>query len=444
MTSASPLNAVLGREERLVSGGDQDFFKVSLINAKKALERLRNEEEELLQTIKRLKEALAIHKVLPYDILCKIFTAVAEEYDGPLTVPLCYSGSTPPQLVLSNVCSEWRGIALSIAELWNHVCHEWLRKARSLPVTLEFDLHRQFRGQKIRERNAVDLAVDLVQKVMSLQDLRVSKLCLSLSEQQFLALDQLTPEVVSHLNALELEFLPSFELRENTKSLPHFAREYPGPPCVSFPWGRLRRLRCRFANVALGEAIQVLQHMPLLEELKTVFWMRFDTTDVPAKAVSLFHLRAINIQFYRLSSDYKFRFFECPNLKKLDIVDTNDDRITDASFDIISRQYNLRRLERFVFGSAYKTIHSSVPFLKLSTILKEAPMLRHCSVKHSILDEDAVVGIATGELGQFLEHLDVRILSDLEVVLNMLEGRLQAVKNSNQVSLLKMVGLWQD
>lgn len=68
-------------------------------------------------------------------------------------------------------------------------------------------------------------------------------------------------------------------------------------------------------------------------------------------------------------------------------------------------------------------------------------MLRYCSVKHSILDEDAVAGIATGELGQFLEHLDVRILSDFEVILNMLEGRLQAVKNSNQVSLLKRVGL---
>ena len=87
----------------------------------------------------------------------------------------------------------------------------------------------------------------------------------------------------------------------------------------------------------------------------------------------------------------------------------------------MKQQCNLHRLEDVDFSGC------NIP---VSTLLKDAPLLRHISLKSGKkIDDEAVEGISTGVLGRCLRKLDLRCYaSDIEKILTMLEARQKRVK----------------
>ncbi|KIL56037.1 hypothetical protein M378DRAFT_89973, partial [Amanita muscaria Koide BX008] len=70
-----------------------------------------------MNNISHLKETLAIHRILPREIIGFIFSILCAE-----KIPIPHKQEmTPPQITVSHVCSKWREIALATPTLWNDV-----------------------------------------------------------------------------------------------------------------------------------------------------------------------------------------------------------------------------------------------------------------------------------------------------------------------------------
>ncbi|KAF8321464.1 hypothetical protein F5887DRAFT_1030530 [Amanita rubescens] len=110
--------------------------------------------------------------------------------------------------------------------------------------------------------------------------------------------------------------------------------------------------------------------------------------------------------------------FTCPSLIKLELHVYGS--WAAGSFEIIKRQYNIQRLEELELDN--------FP-LSISSILRNAPMLRTLSVRgDAILDDPAIIGISSGTLGRFLTNLDFRRIDcDTNEVLRMVETRMKTV-----------------
>ncbi|KAJ7174900.1 hypothetical protein C8R46DRAFT_1347899 [Mycena filopes] len=82
--------------------------------------------------------ALAPHKVLPVDIISHIFTLCAP---GPVALSSVFYAKTHANLILCQICSSWRAIALENLGLWNNVkidfgYHKIDQAVKILPIWL--------------------------------------------------------------------------------------------------------------------------------------------------------------------------------------------------------------------------------------------------------------------------------------------------------------------
>ncbi|KAM6489594.1 hypothetical protein JOM56_014916 [Amanita muscaria] len=126
--------------------------------------------------------------------------------------------------------------------------------------------------------------------------------------------------------------------------------------------------------------------------------------------------------------DRVLRSFKCPNLTdfKLEISDW-----TLETYKIIENQYNLHQLLRFNT--------SSYPY-PISKLLFDAPMLQELILLHKVfLDERALQGVASGELGRCLTLLVFFGNFNEKKVLDMVASRQRHVKQAVEASRS-----WQD
>ena len=122
--------ANVGRTNRLHPQDEANIIRRLVIQKREALKniecepvsaQLLKEKESIEEELIRFEIALLPHKLLPNEILGAIFIQLALDY-GPVVFPTTPEDKmTPPQLVLSHVCSRWRTVALCILELWGNI-----------------------------------------------------------------------------------------------------------------------------------------------------------------------------------------------------------------------------------------------------------------------------------------------------------------------------------
>jgi hypothetical protein len=91
--------------------------------------------------------------------------------------------------------------------------------------------------------------------------------------------------------------------------------------------------------------------------------------------------------------------------------------------------------------------------LSISSILRNAPMLRSLSIRrNAILDDQAIAGISDGTLGRCLQRLEISAANDLGEVLDMVAARKkkvdETIKNGcswkEEIALLKEIKFFYD
>ena len=185
-------------------------------------------------------------------------------------------------------------------------------------------------------------------------------------------------------------------------------------------------------------AAELLRLTTVLEELFLCIRRGDDESDVGS--LSMPHLQDLAV-CVDTCVDAILEPFDCPNLTHLQI--SSSIGWTADTYDIIKRQYNLHGLEVVIFSDGCS--------LPLSTILKDALELRKLEVpENASLDDEAITGIATGELGRHLKALGICGRRDIDKILGMVEQRQRTVAKivqkghsswKDQISLLTKVEL---
>jgi hypothetical protein len=377
------------------------------------------------------------HNRLPNEVLSRIFILVAQDY-GPVHFPISESMDPPPQLAISHVCSHWRRVALHTFELWSnaHLMYpsrrnlvkavylrnwqRWLMRAETLPVRLSIDFDSSLLDN--------DEIASVLQTI--LLPFRIKRLHLSLTYRE---LSTLSEASLSDLMDLSLDLtLPDDDLNINMNDPHHLITRLRSLTIYgdediwldkllqTFPWSQLLSLHLQYAFVAnFHPLIEILHQTPNLQVL------RFN--------IQKHHIDALQELIMPSLRDFSLTVgdsvegtdlnailhsFTCPSLIKLELHVYVP--WAAESFEIIKQQYNMQRLEEIKLGN--------FP-LSISSILRNAPMIRTLSVKcDAILDDAAIIGISSGTLGRFLTNLDLgRTDCDANEVVRMVETRMKTV-----------------
>ena len=187
----------------------------------------------------------------------------------------------------------------------------------------------------------------------------------------------------------------------------------------SIPWSQLRSLEFCHTNDAEDVIIRILRQTPMLEVLS------FDIHCIGAwEQVTMPSLRTLCMvvtlaeEFNDMDVDNVLRTFMCPSITHLTLA---RDSWTCETFDILKRQYNMQKLReaRFIGLLAHP----------VSFFLRGAPMLRSLVLPaDATMDEEALIGISNGTLGQFLWNLAINLpYLNFGEVLDMMEARKKTV-----------------
>jgi hypothetical protein len=423
----------------------------AIIQKRESLRCIEREISQLVETKKgveqdlvRLGIALAPHtgnhSLFPIEILSRIFVLLALDC-GTVNFPLGRNIGVPPQLVVSHVCSHWRRVALRTHELWSdtqifytrhttndtiRLLQRWLFRARTFPVALRLstNLDRSFNG------DGLAIAFKLQNILLPIQ---VKKLSLSLTYNIFMALSTLPEAMLSGLSEIELDLMfpdsqenidmstphPLISTRLQSLSFEGVGFKTPawfGPPHPSLSWSQLRSLTI---GIYLGGNLHLvmgtLRQIPKLEALDLCILGHdadLDQLTMPSLRTFSLHVKVDT----GMEIDKILRYFMCPTLAEFDfLLDLHGDW-TCETFGILKQHYNMQELREATFVGNFS--------LPVSSFLRDAPMLRSLSLgRNAIMDDDAVIGISNGTLGQFLRELDINFACDVGEVLGMVEAR---------------------
>ncbi|KAJ7115165.1 hypothetical protein C8R44DRAFT_221665 [Mycena epipterygia] len=122
------------------------------------IQRLELRRRALLPSVEAYRVALAPHKILPIDVVRKIFLCAAQitsaQADLNEVVDPCPPDRLEIRLILCRVCSAWRSLALDTTELWSdvrvfvppentthllYVLEIWLSRSLQCALTLDID-----------------------------------------------------------------------------------------------------------------------------------------------------------------------------------------------------------------------------------------------------------------------------------------------------------------
>ena len=374
------------------------------------------------------------HSLLPNEVLSHIFIFLALGYETVMFPNPKHT--TPPQLVVSCVCSRWRSVALHTPELWSetylifqrshHDHHvrfhrQWVSRARTFPVTLSIAFN---------EWLGSELGSTLRNILLPIQ---VKRLSLCLAYEELMALSTLPDAALSGVSEFEVVLtFPDLDVSVDVSG-PHplitrlrsvtflwaESGDWIDQLHPSFPWSQLRSLKFETYTKDLGDVIiGILRQTPMLEVLSlqiydTGMWEQVIMPSLRTLTMEL-ALEAVN----GTEVDNVLRSFMCPSLAELTL--SVRDSWTCDTFDILKRRYNMRELRKAHFFGPLA--------LPASTFLRGAPMLHSLLLQGSAtMDEEALIGVSNGTLGRFLRRLAVDTLYDLGEVLDMVEARKKTV-----------------
>ncbi|KAK2462347.1 hypothetical protein APHAL10511_005653 [Amanita phalloides] len=410
----------VGKTNQLYSDAEEILIRQSMSQKEDALARMKRDIAQVEADLIRYKIALSPQKHLPDEVLSHIFVIAAEEH-GPVGFPI-RKNKLPPQLVLSHVCSRWRMLALHTSVLWSfvqcdirnveHLHHGWLGRAKNFPMFFKLLLPEgcTYSGNDNEIPNKIH-------KLAS--SLKVKILHLDLTFGQFTELSKLPNTVLPDIEKLRIKLI-SKQVGETFTTVPPILTRLRSlevhivtnslPP---FPWSQLRYLSLpHLYGKRLIPIIDVLRQTPMLQELRFVVYCNLG----PVKQVTMPGLQKITLKF-EVDSDANvnklLQIFTCPALMEfyLDIKP----RCTSETYGIIKQQYNIKGLRILVFGGWCT--------LPVSSILKDAPMLRTLSLTETIMDYEAIAGISNASLGRNLRSLCINRPCHVSQVLNIVEAR---------------------
>lgn len=258
------------------------------------------EEQKILDRIAGYMIALAPHKKLSEDILRIIFT-----FCSP-TIVFDQNTRTPrefPQVILTQVSSQWRRIALDTVELWNDYRLEEVDQLSEYIFTM---LLPRARNSLISLIGYFSVAYDR-KLIYRLSMYRFRSLFLFLDNEQFSFLrsqfqlnDLATlglvydgkyqaPTVTLNLHPNDFPKLKSLTLRLSISMLES--------TIISFPWRQLTVLNLKdeeWQAIPCGIALNILRECFLLQECKIC--VRDDAPSVPLRDVVLPHLKVLHLE----------------------------------------------------------------------------------------------------------------------------------------------------
>ena len=261
-----PVNVERLHQFQTLNDAEARAIRGVMSQKREAVKRLEDEIAQLVESKRGLEEGLVrlgvvlahhTHSLLPNEVLSHIFIWLALGY-GTVMFPIP-KNSAPPQLVISQVCSRWRRVALRTPELWcdtrpkimrystNHIyLHQrWVFRATALPITLSIDLDEP--------SLSIQLAGVLRDILLPIQ---VKRLSLRLTYEQLMALSTIPEAALSGLSEFEVELtFPNHNMNINTSD-PHplitrfrsvtFRGNEAGPWIdrlrPSLPWSQLQTL----------------------------------------------------------------------------------------------------------------------------------------------------------------------------------------------------------
>ena len=359
---------------------------------------------------------------VPNEVLSRIFVLIC---DRPIRIKLLANGTTTgiqspyrcQVVLLLQVCSKWRELALSESALWSKVeisfrdtdrnyaqylshYRTWIDRAGARPLTVT-----------IRQDNKI--SVDTVRRVfydfvlpfqIRLFDVGLQYNCFSqLSDLPRLNVEELVISLISIRGSedRDIAVAPSFMEKARGVCLRTHSLDDPSAEWfkamlkqLTLPLHQLRSFECHSRPAPLASLLGVLQQMPLLERCCLTIYV----------GVYGHHMAGISIPSLRylelsLQPDVDpttiIPLIAAPNITALSIYSWSKN-----TYDTLQKRYNLHGLQEF-------SLHGMYHGLCISQVLTDASMVHKLFLHRSDVNVEADVldRIASGKLGPYLSSV---------------------------------------
>ncbi|KAJ7047810.1 hypothetical protein C8F04DRAFT_22887 [Mycena alexandri] len=404
----------------------------------------------LKQRRNRLHQAVAAHRAvlsparkLHEDVVREIFVScISSSRNGTM-----HPSHSP--LLLGQICSEWRNIALTTPQLWaslhvpippasrmeqiSNLVVTWLGRSGALPLSISITISQACTADRLASSKSVSNLLDILtsfsHRWKRVQFISPSSSFFYQPELLFTSLAKLFPESVPMLEEVTFDFYsyPMFDLQ----SLPFL--HAPGIRSVSFssmaaniqslplPWAVVTELQVggtKSSLLSVAAALQILNKCPNIQ----ICVMHIALPDLGdfAEEILLPHLRHISLisQGYAPAQAF-FANLNLPALKSLKYVST--ERHTTLPFtSLLSGCVQLEALDIEVKGlsrtelfDCFQHVHSTIVSLRLHLMTEGTSGWPGFIYPPPILD-DKTINLLTPKLGSKasclfprLEHLEL-------------------------------------
>ena len=391
---------------------------------------------------------------MPYEVLSRVFVLCSCDY-CPLQLPYGET-NVPCQVVLSQVCSKWRQIALSTGALWCQVTisyyyyaislslyRTWIDRAGPHPLTVTLKLPVDDCSDDIDvcavfldfvlpfqiKTLCIVLKYEDLQKLSIFPILDVEEVVISLMEIQ--STEILAPPFINKTRRINLEYY----LDSRAPGELWFQEMLKG---LCLPWHDLRSLECNgWPGAPLTSVLNILQQVPSLENFR-VYISSIGSGQVVG--VSMPNLRSLALSVAGVKLNIVIPLFTTPNLTSLRIQCS--DTWPPDTYDVIRKHHKLLQLEKLQLYS------ESYPF-RIAQILMDAPMIRKLGIDgEPVLDAEVLEDITSRRLGRYLSSLYICGYPCIEKWLDAMEARRRNERSMftqarQMITGLKEVGLRQ-
>ncbi|KAF8064437.1 hypothetical protein FPV67DRAFT_223157 [Lyophyllum atratum] len=303
---------ILTDQEKMRARGVELYTERSLSCLDQEIASLLARRDAVEQRLSKIQIALAPHKELSPELLAKIFvwTMAGDWLDFPRSL------SRSP-FVLLEVCSQWRRVALSEANLWNKVVisYPWTMRAErfsklisrvrlALPASGPLYVGLHVDNSLCSDKIFDDFVLPILPRI---KDLRVHTDIIAFSK-----LFQAPPNALTSLTSMRLDFssvhregvpLPEFDRAvifrhaANLKRVEICTRHFVAPLLLPLPipWHQLSSLLLKGLRYLTPSYLNdILQQCVKLQELSATL-SRDPDTAVVVSGLHLFHLRILEL-----------------------------------------------------------------------------------------------------------------------------------------------------
>ena len=374
---------------------------------------------------------------VPYEVLSHIFVLCS--CSGPVLLPY-QQANVPFQVILSQVCSKWRQVALSTGALWGNILifidivedahrlflyRTWIDRAGAHPLNITIYL-----GDGGAEGAFQDFVLPFQIKMLDIT-LMYEKLP-QLSDLPILNVEEFAISFYV-IRKMENFAAPPFMNRTRSICLNAGKTGDLGESQVMLkklclPWHQLSSLECDSFAVPLSILVSVLPQAQSLEHCKSSI---FKAERVPLVEISMPNLRRLTLTLHNVKPDIFIPLLATQNLTALCIYSSRG--WSCNTYDIIKRHHRLHQLQEF-------QLHPLDFPTRIAQILVDAPLVRKLCVNGKPdVDAEALEGIASGRLGRSLSSLELGGCFDhTGEWLDMVEARQRHVK-----ALVTQVSNWR-